>query len=292
MKEKALIKRVKYLPKEELVIKGIQTQSPWIGIFTMFIFMILFVIAANIAPWLVFPLFVSGGYLAYFAGRNALNSQHLEFNPKRLYVTDGNDRDGSEGRLSITLKSPLFLDITVKTKKELLYIDFEQYGVRIGSAAIQSEDLTFIIDSLKDFYGLEIYDSRSTEKEEVLLLRPKDLDKDLMLSYIRVTEDGLRLIVNPTSNRQNFIVNYQRRIIKTAKNKIIAIDDINKITFWIKKNVITINLSMIDNSTQLLIDFKTKNYKEIIITNDIESLVKFLKSKSIFQNTVFEISKY
>lgn len=290
MKEKAVTKRIKYLPKEELSIDGIQPKYNWSSFIVPISFVISFVIAANIAPLLTFPIFVLAVFLVYKAGKEMLNSQHLRFEPKRLYIIN-NNKETME-TVSIPLKSPLFLDITVKTKKELLYINFEQYGEKIGAAAIRSEDLPLIIDSLKDFYGLDVYDSRSTLKEEILLLRPKDIDERLMLSFIRVTEDGLRLIINPTSNRHNFIINYQRKVIKTAKNKLVAVADIDKISFWIKGNLITINIVLTDKSIQELIKFRTKGYQQEIINNDIKSLISFLESKPIFQNTVFEISKY
>lgn len=292
MKEKALTTQVKYLPKEKLTIDSIQQKYQWTDIALPILFLLLFIIAIKIAPLLAFPMFILATYLFYKAGRESLNAQFLTFEQKRLYILNQKDSSDPEIPISVLLKTPLFLDITVRSKKELLYICFEQYGERIGATAISSADLPIIVDSLEDFYDLEVYDSRSTEKEEVLLLRPKNIDEPLMLSFIRVTEDGLRLIINPTSNRYNFIVNYQRRIIKTAKNKLVSIADIDKIKFWIKGNSITINIVLIDKSIQELIKFKTKAYQQDIIDNDIKTLIRFLESKPIFQNSVFEISKY
>jgi hypothetical protein len=292
MKEKKLTTQVKYLTGEELLIDGIQLKYQLTTLIPPVIFFILLIVAINIAAFLVFPMIIIATFLVYRSGQKSLNSQFLRFHPKRLYISNEKEKSNIEQMVSTSLKSPLFLDIIVKSKKELLYISFEQYNERIGSAAIHSEDLPLIVDSLEDFYGLEVYDSRSTAKEEVLLLRPKDIDEPLMLSFIRVTEDGLRLIINPTSNRQNFMVNYHRRVIKTAKNKLIPISEISKITFWVKKNIITINITLVDKSVQELIKFKTKAYQQSIINQDIKVLIDFLESKPVFQNTILEISKY
>lgn len=292
MKKKALTKQIRYLPGELLTIDGIQSKYQWADATLPTLFLIFFIAAINFSPLLAFPMFALATFLFYKAGQESLKSQFLRFEPKRLHILNQKKQSDAEQPISFLLKTPLFLDIVVKSKKNLLYISFEQYGEKIGNAAIYSADLPLIIDSLEDFYGLEVYDSRSTQKEEVLLLRPKGINEPLMLSFIRVTEDGLRLIVNPTSNRYNFIVNYQRRVIKTAKNKLISVAEIEKITFWINKNLITVNVTQLDKSIQELIKFETKAYKEEIINNDIKSFVIFLESKPIFKNTVFEVSKY
>lgn len=292
MKENRLTKHITYLPNESLAINGIENKWDRVILlmFPMF-FGGIILFAAFFNEMVVFMILASVGVIAILISESKKNaSQYIEFSNQRVLVK--NKKEDTEGReQSYFLKTPIFIDVIIRPKNDLLHITLEQYGKKIGKAIIPSDDLTVLLDGLTELLGLEIQDTRSTqENDDVLYLRPKDSSDDLMPSYIKIIENPMRLIVNPTSTDENFIINYHRKIIKTGRGNTVSTDDIKKIIIRLNENKVTISgLHYGKINFSEIIYFETKNYNADILKKDLEHFAKFLKSKPVLQHIEFEI---
>lgn len=291
---KEVIKSISYLPKKSVEITAVrQKMAAWkiAGI------------AGGSVAFLIFAVLTGafGGYIfliSFFAlaislVRNSKYTTHqlIEFTKRRVTLRmQGRDVEDNQ-EIAHVLKSPLYLDIIIQQKEDsLMEVRFEQYGEKIGKTIIRGEELTYLLDSLNDLLGLEIKESRSTTtKEDILYLRPIDSDNIIMPSYIKVVDNPMRLIVNPTSNARNFIINNQRNIIKTAKGKTFNIHDIVNITVAISGTTIIMTALLRSNKFEEIIKFKAKKYAADIIEKDIQNFIDFLKSKDNLQHIQFKI---
>ncbi|NJN77400.1 MAG: hypothetical protein HC803_02975 [Saprospiraceae bacterium] len=216
-------------------------------------------------------------------------SSYIEFTSKKVVVRS--NRQNEEQEQSFYLQSPIYLDIIIKPRKELLLIRFEQYGKKIGTTILPPDELPYLLDSLSELLALEIHDTRSTKKQEdILYLRPIGSAENLLPSYLKITENQLRLIVNPVETSQNFIVNYQRKILKTAAGNVYSTDDIHTINLYFENNEISIKgLGTSHTKPFKIITFHSKGYHSDIIKKDLQRLADFLKSKSILNHITFEV---
>lgn len=292
MKENRLTKHVTYLPNESLVINGIENKWDRV-IFLMFpmFFIGVILFAAFFNEMVVYMLLSSIGVITILISESKKNaSQYIEFSNQRVLVKNSMGST-DEKEQSYFLKTPVFIDVIIRPKNDLLHITLEQYGKKIGKAIIPSDDLTVLLDGLTELLGLEIQDTRSTqENDDVLYLRPKDSSDDLMPSYIKIIENPMRLIVNPTSTDENFIINYHRKIIKTGRGDNVSTDEIKRIIIRLNENKVTISGSYHGKIKYFeIIHFETKNYNKDILKKDLEHFAKFLKSKPVLQHIEFEI---
>ena len=234
-------------------------------------------------------LFIGVAILLLTNQNRHFDSNYIEFTQRRVAVRDSQQHEDQE--ISFYLKSPTYLDIIIKPRKDLLLIRFEQYGETIGKAALPSHEVPYMLDSLSDLLHLKIHDTRSTNKQEdVLYLRPIGSAEDLIPSYLKITDNQMRLIVNPVSNQQNFIINYQRKIIKTATGKTFSTDDIRMIILKSGTNEITITgIGRNIMRPFTIIRFETKSYDLNIIKKDLELFAGFLKSKDILQHIQMKV---
>lgn len=289
MKEKGLIKHVAYSPNEYLKIEGVKSK------FGNWQIPLAFVVVASLLfltdffhDFLPF-LFLGFIFISILNSNLKITAQYIEFSTQKVIVR--NDRTNKELEHSVYLKSPIYLDITIKPRKKLLVVTFEQFGEMIGTTALPPDELPYMLDSLSDLLGLEIHETRSTDKnEDILYLRPIGSPENLLPSYLKITENQMRLIVNPIENNQNFIVNYQRKILKTAMGNIYATDDIHTINFMFDVNEIIIK-GLVSSHAQpfTIIEFRTKGYHQETVKKDLQLLADFLKSKPILNHITFQV---
>jgi hypothetical protein len=121
-------------------------------------------------------------------------------------------------------------------------------------------------------------------------LRPIGSAENLLPSYIKVTENQLRLIVNPIETSQNFIVNYQRKILKAATGNVYPTDDIHTINLIFDRGKIKIKgLKMSNSKPFTIIEFHPKGYHSDIIKKDLQRLADFLAAKPILSHITFQV---
>jgi hypothetical protein len=287
MKEKGLVKHVAYSPNEYLKIEGVKSKFVnWRIPLIISMFIVSTIIALVFHDMLIF-MFLS--FISTLIFNNTLNfaSHYVEFSTQKVIVRESQKQEELEH--SVYLKSPIYLDITIKPRKELLVVTFEQFGEKIGTAALPPDELPYMLDGLSDLLELEIHETRSTNKnEDILYLRPIGSDENLLPSYLKITENQLRLIVNPVESLQNFIVNYQRKILKTATGDVYATDEIHTINFMFDAKKIIIK-SLVSNHYQpfTIIEFTMKGYHPETIKKDLQLLANFLKSKLILNHITF-----
>jgi hypothetical protein len=291
MKERRLIKYVSYLPKESLAINSV---SKWFnnwGIPISFVSVIVVVLLVQIIGGISFLIFfVSTLSLFFFATKKNNNISNLEFTTTKVIIKRHNLNEDQQ--LTFHLKSPMYLDVIVKPRKELLLVTFEQFGETIGSSLLPPDELTYMLDSLSDLLGIEIHETRSTNKQEdVLYLRPIGSNDNLLPSYLKITDNPMRLIVNPVENSQNFIINYQRKIIKTANGNVYPLDDIQTINLTFTTDEILITGLKVNYYTKPfeIITFSEKGYDADIIKKDLQLLADFLKSKPVLNHITFQV---
>ena len=293
--EKQLTRHISYLPEESIEIYAVgrhwQQWYTWAILVGVFAFINLAAFLGANSGFLFFFVFF-GGAIGLFMNSSGAVSKYIKFTKRRVAIRQ-NGKEGTEDQeISHVLKSPTYLDVIVKQKpKALMEITFEQYGEKMGKTTISGEDLTYLLDSLNDLLGLEIKESRSTaEKEDILYLRPVDSDENLMPSYLKIVDNPMRLIVNPTSNSSNFMINYQRNIIKNAAGFTYNLDDIRSMKFDIYDKYIVIMAWSISKNTNIkIIEFKAKSYSDDVIQKDLQLFVDFLKTKDCLQHIQFDI---
>ena len=292
--EKQLTKYISYLPKESIEIYAVKKEwKTWtiIAAITGIIGFFVLVISTSVFGSILF----TAGFLGLFVNlitqgvSPAIN--FIQFTQKRVILKQNTELATDEQAISHYLKYPTYLDIIIKQKpKGLMEISFEQYGENIGKTIIPGEELTYLLDSLNDLLNLEIKETRSTvTKEDILYLRPVDSDENIMPSYLKIVENPMRLIINPTSNTRNFIINQQRNIIKTAKGKTFHLHDIIDIVFYISGTTVIMTALLQSNKFEEIIQFETKKYTADIIQKDIQNFINFLKSKDNLKHIQFKI---
>ncbi|MFK7950068.1 MAG: hypothetical protein AB8G11_20930 [Saprospiraceae bacterium] len=292
--EKRLTKHISYLPKESIEIHAVKRQwKTWsiVAVVVGVIGFLTLVLSTGIFGGFLF----SAGFIGLFVNLiiHGINPSinYIQFTEKRVILKQHKENTTEDQALSHFLKSPTYLDVIVKQKpKDLMEITFEQYGEKIGKTTVPGEELTYLLDSLNDLLGLEIKETRSTkEKEDVLYLRPIDSDENLMPSYLKVVDNPLRLIVNPTSNVRNFIINNQRNIIKNANGKTVHLHEITDITLFVSGTTVVMTALLQSNKFEEIIKFKTKKYSIEIIKKDLQNFIDFLKTKPNLQHIQFAI---
>lgn len=289
MKEKGLIKHVAYSPNEYLKIEGVKSKFRNWQIPLAFVFFALLIFMPNFLGVFLPFLFLGFIFISILNSNLKITSQYIEFSTQKVIVRESQKLEELEH--SVYLKSPIYLDITIEPQKDLLLVTFEQFGEMIGTTALPPDELPYMLDSLSDLLGLEIHETRSTDKnEDILYLRPIGSPENLLPSYLKITENQMRLIVNPIENNQNFIVNYQRKILKTATGNIYATDDIHTINFMFDVNEIIIK-GLVSSHAQLftIIEFTTKGYHSETVKKDLQLLADFLKSKPILNHITFQV---
>jgi hypothetical protein len=293
MKEKGLTKYIVYSPHEYLKIDGVKSKFENWKIpmaFSGFIVFTLVILITGSFHLSMFGIFVIIFFFNLFFNRIPFfNPNYIEFSQRK--VTVRNSRENEEQEQSFYLQSPTYLDIVIKPRKELLEIRFEQFGKSIGTTVLPPDELPYLLDSLSDLLALEIHDSRSMSKrEDVLYLRPIGSEEDLLPSYLKITENQLRLIINPVETSQNFIINYQRKILKTAAGNIYPTDDIHTINLIFDGSKITIKGLKTSNSKPfVIINFLTKGYDDNIVKKDLQLFADFLESKPILSHVTFQV---
>jgi hypothetical protein len=289
MKEKGLVRYVTYSPHEYLKIDGVKSKFGNWKIPMAFMGFIIVTLMISITGSFYFSVFGVFMIILFLNNIRTSNSNYIEFTQRKVIVR--NFRANEEQEESFYLQSPTYLDLIIKPRKELLEIRFEQFGENIGTTILLPDELPYLLDSLSDLLALEIHDTRSTNKQEdILYLRPIGSAENLLPSYIKVTENQLRLIVNPIETSQNFIVNYQRKILKTATGNVYPTDDIHTINLIFDRGKIKIKgLKMINSKPFTIIEFHPKGYHSDIIKKDLQRLADFLAAKPILSHITFQV---
>lgn len=292
--EKRLTKHISYLPHESIEIHGVKRKWKTWAIVSIAVGVVGFfalVISTGVFGGFLFSFGFLGIFINLLIQGFSKSINYIQFTKRRVTLRQNKELSTEEQAISYVLKSPTYIDVIINQKPNaLMEVSFEQYGENIGKTTIPGEELTYLLDSLNDLLGLEIKESRSTVKQEdILYLRPIDSDDVIMPSYIKVVDSPMRLIVNPTSNVRNFIINNQRNIIKTANGKTFNTRDIVDVTMAISGTTITMTALLRSNKFEEIIKFKAKKYAADIITKDIQNFVDFLKSKDNLKHIQFKI---
>jgi len=292
--EKRLTKHISYLPKESIEIYAVKKEwKTWVvgSIVVGVVAFFAFVISTGVFGGILFTVGFFGLFVNLVRQGISPAINFIQFTKKRVILKQNTELATDEQAISHYLKSPTYLDIIIKQKpKDLMEISFEQYGENIGKTIIPGEELTYLLDSLNDLLNLEIKETRSTvTKEDILYLRPVDSDENIMPSYLKIVDNPMRLIIKPTSNTRNFIINQQRNIIKTAKGKTFNLHDIIDIVFYISGTTVIMTALLQSNKFEEIIQFETKKYAADIIQKDIQNFINFLKSKDNLKHIQFKI---
>lgn len=292
--EKRLTKHISYLPNESIEIHAVKKKwETWtiVAVIAGVLGLLALIISTGIFGGFLFSFGFVGFFIHLIINGITPSMNYIQFTKRRVILRQNSEQSTNEQEISNVLKSPTYLDVIVKQKpKDLMEITFEQYGENIGKTTVPGQDLTYLLDSLNDLLGLEIKESRSTTaKEDILYLRPTDVADNLLPSYLKVVDNPLRLIVNPTSNSRNFIINNQRNIIKNANGKTVHLHDITAITLAVSGTTVIMTALLRSNKFEEIIKFKTKKYSIEIIRKDLQNFVDFLKTKPNLQHIKFKI---